>query len=94
MQNPELALRRIAGVGGNVDRVCRQIESVLLLPENSTQLGTGGLSIKGSWGTFVPMGAVGDGYLATLGWLSDLLGWTFLYRPDFISRKHFRNRVD
>jgi hypothetical protein len=31
------------------------------------------------------MGAIGDGYLATLAWLSDLLGWTFLYRPDFIA---------
>jgi hypothetical protein len=30
----------------------------------------------------VPVGAIGDGYLATLAWLSDLLGWTFLYRPE------------
>jgi hypothetical protein len=85
LQNPELALRRMMTAGENIDRVCRQIESVLLLSENSTEFGTSGLSIKGDWGTFVPLGAIGDGYLATLAWLSDLLGWTFLYRPDFIA---------
>jgi hypothetical protein len=85
LQNPELALRRMMSAGENMDRVCRQIESVLLLEENSTEFGPSGLSIKGSWGAFVPMGAIGDGYLATLAWLSDLLGWTFLYRPDSIA---------
>jgi hypothetical protein len=85
LQNPELALRRMMTAGEDMDRVCRQIESVLLLRENSTQFGPSGLSIKGNWGEFVPMGAIGDGYLATLAWLSDLLGWTFLYRPDFIA---------
>jgi len=85
LQNPELPLRRMMSAGENMDRVCRQIESVLRLEENSTEFGTSGLSIKGSWGAFVPVGAIGDGYLATLAWLSDLLGWTFLYSPDFIA---------
>jgi hypothetical protein len=83
LQNPELALRRI-NTGGSIDRVCRQIERVLVLPADSTHFGPSGLSIKGPWGEFVPMGAIGDGYLATLAWLSDLLGWTFLYRPNFV----------
>jgi hypothetical protein len=89
LQNPELALRRMMSAATNMDRVCRQIESVLLLPENSTEFGSSGLSIKGDWGEFVPIGAIGDGYLATLAWLSDLLGWTFLYRPDFIAGNVF-----
>jgi hypothetical protein len=73
----------------NIDRVCRQIESVLLLKENSTEFGSSGLSIKGDWGEFVPTGSIGDGYLATLAWLADLLGWTFLYRPDFVAGNVF-----
>jgi hypothetical protein len=85
LQNPELALRRMMSAGENMDRVCRQIESVLLLKENSTEFGSSGLSIKGKWGEFVPVGAIGDGYLATLAWLSDFLGWTFLYRPELIA---------
>ena len=68
-----------------MDRICRQIEQVLWLPPHSTEFGQSGLSIKGSWGPFVPVGAIGDGYLATLAWLSDLLGWTFLYNPDLIA---------
>lgn len=84
LQNPELALRRLMSAGADMERICRQIEKVLRLPPNSTEFGQSGLSIKGNWGPFVPVGAIGDGYLATLAWLSDLLGWTFLYNPDLI----------
>lgn len=85
LQNPELALRRLMSAGADMERICRQIEQVLRLPPHSTEFGQSGLSIKGSWGPFVPVGAIGDGYLATLAWLSDLLGWTFLYNPDLIA---------
>ena len=52
------------------------------------RLDSTGLSIQGPWGSFVPIGALADGYAATLGWLSDILGWASLFKkksfaPDF-----------
>jgi ABC-type branched-subunit amino acid transport system substrate-binding protein/energy-coupling factor transporter ATP-binding protein EcfA2 len=85
LQNPELALRRIKDAGEDLDRVCRELETVLLLEENSTKFGPSGVSISGPWGQFVPVGAIGDGYLATLAWLADLFGWAFFFRTGFAS---------
>jgi hypothetical protein len=85
LQNPELALRRMESAGHDMMLIRRRVESVLLLPEDSAQISSSGIAIRGPWGQFIPAGAIGDGYLATLAWLSDLLGWAFIFRPGFLS---------
>jgi len=85
LQNPELVLRRMESAGQDMMLIRRRLESVLLLPEESAQISSTGIAIRGPWGQFVPAGAIGDGYLATLSWLSDLLGWAFFFRPGFLS---------
>jgi small GTP-binding protein len=78
LQNPELALRRIQSKNLAAEPLLRRIEQVLLLETGSVVLDNGGLRISGPWGSFISVGALGDGYSATLGWISDLLGWSLL----------------
>lgn len=83
LQNPELILRRLLSPDGTSsisgDEVLSWIDNVLLLPHGSTRLGATGLEISGPWGEFTPIGALGDGYKATLAWILDFLGWV-MYR--------------
>ncbi len=78
MQNVELNLRRLEKEI-NLKELFRKIEDILLLDNDSIKLGRNGISIKGPWGSFIPMGVLGDGYQATLAWIMDMYGWKMLY---------------
>lgn len=83
LQNPELILRRLLSPDGTAsaqssEEVLGWIDGVLLLPKGSTRLGQAGLEISGPWGDFTPVGALGDGYKATLSWILDFLGWAMM----------------
>jgi len=84
LQSPELILRRLSDPGTDTvspvgQELLHWIDKILLLPKGSTQLGRTGLKISGPWGEFAPLGALGDGYKATLAWIMDFLGWV-MYR--------------
>jgi predicted ATP-binding protein involved in virulence len=49
-----------------------------MLEPRSVRLERKGLTLKGPWGTFQPLGGLGNGYQATLAWISDLMGCTLL----------------
>jgi AAA domain, putative AbiEii toxin, Type IV TA system len=56
----------------------------MLQPE-SIRIDSSGIAISGEWGDFVPTGAIGDGYQATLAWVADMLGWSFLFQPSSLA---------
>ncbi len=82
LQNLEIPFYRLShGEINSVEKsILRRIESILDLPDNSIRLDKSGISIKGPWGEFIPTGALGDGYAATLAWISDMIGWALLYQ--------------
>ena len=82
LQNLEIPFYRLSHEESNsVEKsIFRRIESVLGLPDNSIRLDKTGISINGPWGEFIPTGAVGDGYAATLAWMSDMIGWSMLFQ--------------
>jgi energy-coupling factor transporter ATP-binding protein EcfA2 len=80
LQNPELIIRRLQMPNGNEinntgEEILHLIDNVLQLPKGSTRLSHTGLEIRGSWGNFAPLGALGDGYKSTLAWILDFLSW-------------------
>jgi energy-coupling factor transporter ATP-binding protein EcfA2 len=79
MQNPELILRRIFGRSLGLPEITRQIDEVMLLAPGSTTIEESGITIRGPWGDLSPVGAMGDGYQATVAWIVDLLGWVLLH---------------
>lgn len=79
LQNPELILRRLAATGVNPNKILAWIDKILMLPEGATKLDTGGITVNGPWGKFMPLGALGDGHQATLAWIVDMLGWAVFY---------------
>jgi len=93
LQNSELIIRRISDIDYSLsnepgvrpedvrllDSILKWFDRVLDLPEGSTQLSKSGISVSGPWGKFMPQGSLGDGYRATIAWLSDLLGWALFY---------------
>ena len=82
LQNPEIALYRLAQRPGvELANVLARIDDILRLPRQSTRLGLSGLRVRGPWGDYVPAGALGDGYAATLAWICDMLGWSLLANP-------------
>ena len=81
-QNPELILRRLDGDDVEVDmkkEILPLLERILVVPPESIKLSKRGIELNGPWGTFIPMGAVGDGYQAYLSVICDLLGWAMFY---------------
>ena len=78
MQNIELNLRRIAEEI-NLDDLFRKMEFILMLDKNAIQLERNGIFVKGEWGSYVPLGSLGDGYQATMAWIMDMYGWKLLY---------------
>lgn len=82
LQNPENALFRISHKGIELDDLLKRIDQVLMLPSGSTRLDSSGLSVKGPWGDFAPIGALGDGYAAVIAWICDMLGWSLLLTQD------------
>ena len=79
LQNPELTIRRIKDEGHDVEELLGAIDEVMMLPKGSTRL-TQALEIGGPWGRHIPIGAVGDGYRATLSLVIDLIGWAMFFR--------------
>lgn len=92
LQNPELVLWRInsltrrikseadyEGYRTKTKEFLDSIACILMLEPGSVALTKSGLSIKGPWGDFQPIGGIADGYQATLAWIADLLGWAYLY---------------
>lgn len=84
LQNPELNIRRLQQEIDLKD-LFRKIEDILLLDENSIRLERTGLSIKGPWGSYLPIGTMGDGYSAVLAWIMDIYGWKLLFEKKLIS---------
>ena len=78
LQNPENALFRISQQDIELKELLARIDRLLMLPPGSTALDSSGLRVRGPWGDYVPAGALGDGYAATLAWICDLLGWSLL----------------
>lgn len=88
LQNPELIVRRIkdididapsSEVKALLEKILSWIDRILDLPSGSTQLGRSGLTVSGPWGKFMPYMSLGDGYRATVSWISDLLGWALFF---------------
>ena len=87
LQNPENALFRISREEVDLNQLLERIDRILMLPTGSTALDSSGLRVRGPWGDYVPAGALGDGYAATLAWICDLLGWSLLAtRSEFDAR--------
>ncbi len=83
LQNPETALYRILrNAETSQDELLTLVDRVLNLPPGATTLNSSGLKVRGPWGEFVPLGALGDGYVATIAWVCDLLGWSLLSRQN------------
>ncbi|MCZ6701777.1 MAG: AAA family ATPase, partial [Ignavibacteria bacterium] len=79
LQNPELNIRRANSIGIKEDDIFRALEKILMLEENSITLDVTGFKVSGPWGSKMPMGALGDGYQATIAWILDLYGWVILF---------------
>jgi GTPase SAR1 family protein len=86
LQNPELVFRRIEAAGHSVQKLCQKVAQLLELEPDAVRIDASGISISGPWGEFTPVGAIGDGYQATLAWLADFLGWALFYDERFFSR--------
>lgn len=87
LQNPELVFRRIESAGNKLSELRKKLAELLELTPEAIQIAASGISISGPWGEFTPVGAVGDGYQATLAWLADFLGWALFYDERFFSRQ-------
>ena len=79
LQNPELTMRRLKDEGYNIDELTDALDDVMMLPRGSTRLKQA-LEVSGPWGRHIPIGAVGDGYRATLSLIVDLFGWAMFFR--------------
>jgi predicted ATPase len=79
LQNPELVLRRVEKIKGEVAPLLEAFAEVLQLEGGDISLTDRGLSIKGAWGDFQAIRGLGDGFQATLAWLTDLIGWAIFY---------------
>lgn len=78
LQNPENALFRISQGKADLKQLLKKIDRILMLSPGSTALDSSGLRVRGPWGDYVPAGALGDGYAATISWVCDFLGWSLL----------------
>ena len=81
LQNPELIFRRIEAKGVDTKLLLSKIDAILMLEPGDTIIQSG-IKINGSWGNFISIGALGDGFQASLGWIADLLGWSLFYNPE------------
>lgn len=78
LQNPELMLRRRAVTQEEIAEVCGWLDEVLMLEQGATKLDERGIKIKGAWGRGEYIGSMGDGYVATITLVLDMLGWATL----------------
>lgn len=93
MQNPELTLRRIQSGEVDIPTILESIDRILMLSLGSTKLSPTGITISGPWGTFMPLGSVGDGYKSTLTWVTDFLGWAMFYQGNILKREELSGIV-
>ena len=85
LQNPELVLRRISSVSPEFCEIAlRSVDEILLLKAGATSLTHSGLTVAGHWGSFLPVGSLGDGYQATLAWIFDFFGQAMLFDQDLL----------
>ncbi len=75
LQNSELVLRRVAEELNDRRPLLEAIDEIMMLPSGSTRLSKSGIVVKGPWGNELPLSALGDGYRATLAWVTDIIGW-------------------
>lgn len=81
LQNPELSVRRMTSTGVVSEReIFSRVEKVLMLDEEAITMDKNGIKISGFWGEKMPLGALGDGFQATVAWLLDLYGWEVLFK--------------
>ncbi len=93
LQNSELILRRIQSEKVDIKTILESIDEILMLSLGSTRLGTSGITISGPWGTFMPLGSVGDGYRSTLTWITDFLGWAMFHQGNILKREELSGIV-
>ena len=97
LQNPELVIRRLIDKArrenGRYSKTVLQELKVLLKDilqlEQTDQidLTPTGIVVAGPWGE-AELGALGDGYRATVTWVLDLLSWWFLKREQDGTKEH------
>lgn len=86
LQNAELIIRRIKDIGVEPEDLLSWIYKILMLPEGSIKLEFKGITVSGPWGKFMPLGSIGDGYQATLAWVTDMLGWALFHDKDLFKK--------
>ena len=85
LQNPELAIRRIAGKSRRLFDI---LNDIMLLPKkNSIDLSPTGVTVGGPWGSKMPLRDLADGYKSTFLWVTDLYGWALSHNPQIRSSK-------
>ncbi len=96
LQNAELILRRLESQGIEIEGLLRRIDEILMLPLGSTRLDykrKRGIFVKGPWGV-KSLGALADGYQATIALMIDILGWSLFYDPGMLKNKrHIRGII-
>ncbi len=78
LQNPELAIRRYAEEKEGRKEICQWLDEILMLKKNSTRLTRVGIKVRDKSGNVIALGALADGYQATLTLILDMLGWAML----------------
>jgi len=89
LQNIEIPFYRLSYGKVDIHDLFRRFESILDLPPDSISLESSGLRVGGPWGKPLPVGALGDGYAATLAWLSDMIGWAMLFKREEFKAVNF-----
>ena len=78
LQNPELAIRRYAKTKKEQREICQWLDEILMLDKDSTRVTSVGIKIRDKSGNIISLGALADGYQATLTLILDMLGWAML----------------
>lgn len=86
LQNPELTIRRI----GENKEIINDFKCVLnnIMRTDVINITISGITIKGPWGTEIPLRDIADGYKSTFLWVTDFLGWAISYNKRL---KRFKN---
>lgn len=94
LQNPELAIRRIASHTRN-QLTQRQIFKVLqdATRTDEIRLTRKGIRVSGPWGKGMPLRDLSDGYRSSFLWLTDLIGWALAFDPGRRSTEGIRGIV-